>query len=702
MSIDPTTRASALPLAIASALVIALLAGLGPAARDAHAWAPLDECAPIWDSVPTPYHVNRDGYSGLPLATLREVFELSFQEWNNPCCSSFSGAEQGLTDEVGEDGSNLQNVFSFREDSWPAELGDPNSVLAVTLTRWSQNPRTGRCSGLIADMVFNAANNTFDTRDGRGVVDLQAVTTHEVGHWLGLDHSRVNAATMWPTYSDEEQRSIHPDDTDGVCTLYPGECSCGSDADCDAGLECVGGTCVEPPCGSDADCAEGLECDEGECIAPPCRSDSDCPGAQVCDLASGECVIEADCPTCTPCTSDDDCGGRPWQCTGQGGPGVCTRICTQSEDCPGNSECFSVQGESFAVCLNDDANTAGICPEAYVCIDEDAACDGVVCDPGEVCDPTTGTCVSEDDCVVCDACTDDSQCAGGSCVSFGGPQACVLPCDSAADCPVNTICEAFLDGGGGRIDLCVNADFDANGFCPDDFACVDPCDTTECPVGWGCELGECIDPCDNVICPTGETCVEELGGCVELCEATECPEGWDCDEGVCIPPPTRGGDCDICDACGSDDDCDGVCLPLGDAGLVCTADCESAADCPGDSVCFDLPQAEGGTRSVCLNADASTAGVCAASYVCTEVETPGTPDGGGGTPGADAGPGEGGDDVGEAPAPDSEFPIFNSGSGGGCSAGGPTPRPWALVIVAGALLAVRHRATNSESGARIE
>ena len=71
----------------------------------------------------------------------------------------------------------------------------------------------------------------------------------------------------------------------------------------------------------------------------------------------------------------------------------------------------------------------------------------------------------------------------------------------------------------------------------------------------------------------------------------------------------------MCNACVEDTDCggDAVCVDFGDGG-VCTYDCADAA-CPDTTTCFDVP-ANGGTRSLCLNDDAGSAGVCAEAWVC--------------------------------------------------------------------------------------
>lgn len=74
-----------------------------------------------------------------------------------------------------------------------------------------------------ADVLFNGSGYSFTTSAQPGRFDIQDVATHELGHLLGLDHSGVTGATLYP-YVDTTvilHRSLASDDEGGMRAAYP-------------------------------------------------------------------------------------------------------------------------------------------------------------------------------------------------------------------------------------------------------------------------------------------------------------------------------------------------------------------------------------------------------------------------------------------------------------------------------------------------
>ena len=109
------------------------------------------------------------------------------------------------------------------------QIGAPrgSGVIAVTRVSWNN---VGEITD--ADIVFNGRDFDFSISEngtGRGQVDLQDVLTHEIGHFIGLDHTPLVGSpsvrpTMNPFNTAEAPRiarTLEADDKAGVSALYP-------------------------------------------------------------------------------------------------------------------------------------------------------------------------------------------------------------------------------------------------------------------------------------------------------------------------------------------------------------------------------------------------------------------------------------------------------------------------------------------------
>jgi hypothetical protein len=219
-----------------------------------------------WASHCVGFSLQRNGSVNIAYPTIEQVVSASFVAWSDLACGNGNAtlAFSRLADvtcnvaEYNEDGANA-NVIIFQDNRWDYE-GTANSLGKTTVTYDSE---TGEI--LDADIELNHANNEFTTGDDYVVYDLQSVLTHEIGHLAGLDHTIDLWATMNPFYQSgtTDLRTLEPDDTSGICAVYP------------PGRE---GVCAVTPRGGLGDVCGGIaageEEDDGCRVAPLGRAGS--------------------------------------------------------------------------------------------------------------------------------------------------------------------------------------------------------------------------------------------------------------------------------------------------------------------------------------------------------------------------------------------------------------------------------------------
>jgi agmatine/peptidylarginine deiminase len=430
------------------------------------------------------------------------------------------------------------------------------------------------------------------------------------------------------------------------------------DADCDEGEICdpVAGGCVPDPntvcdempfegcCEGDSVvwCEDGLRysADCGQNSPPTtcgwdgdngffnCVATAPTPPAGITAVCPGGCATVADCDDGELCTEDSCVDGR---CRFTRIPGCCVAVsdCNDRNPCTTDS-CSNNQCGWTAI--PDCTCTVALCDDANPCTTEVCGADGLC-----VYTRVPGCCNEARDCNDRNVCTEDT-CVANGCVhtEIAG---CQQPCEAHSDC---------LDA-----DICTN-DRCVAGFC--DHSRIVGCCTQDAHCGDAslCTIDSCGDnnACVHVpkTCDAGLICNPNSGNCEPPC--TPSCAGKVCGDNGC------GGSCGTCPVgftCGDDGErCVETCSCIG---MECGV---PAAGCPPCGQCAD-------------GEECNTFFQCVPS--ATRRDTTGGPDSAGR-------PDAAGTDV-----------VTGGGGGGGCAtapAGAPAA-PWALLLLLGAVAALRRR-----------
>ncbi len=184
-----------------------------------------------WPGLCVGFSLQKDGTVNLPMDQVRPVIEDAFVAWSDLDCAGgkSSIAFSELADvschqsEFNKDGSNA-NVILFQDTKW--RFHSEGDTLAKTTVTFDAESGTI----LDADLEMNFAFNELTIGDDHIVYDLQSIVTHEIGHFIGIDHSDDYDATMYAGYDEGTTtiRTLEVDDIEAACTIYPpnrgGEC----------------------------------------------------------------------------------------------------------------------------------------------------------------------------------------------------------------------------------------------------------------------------------------------------------------------------------------------------------------------------------------------------------------------------------------------------------------------------------------------
>jgi len=190
-----------------------------------------DDCGTVlqWRQPCVGFAIQKSASRQVSLAEVEKIAKVSFAAWTTVDCGGGEHPRIEVDDlgtvscsrvEYNQHAGNA-NVIVFRDLEWPHMDEGSGTTDTIALTTVTYDVVKGDIFD--ADMEINSFQNQFTIEDTMVDVDLRSVMTHEAGHFLGLAHSTIADATMFPNYMNgsTDLRSLKDDDQQAICNAYP-------------------------------------------------------------------------------------------------------------------------------------------------------------------------------------------------------------------------------------------------------------------------------------------------------------------------------------------------------------------------------------------------------------------------------------------------------------------------------------------------
>jgi hypothetical protein len=193
-----------------------------------------EEGTPVaWTAGRVPYSLSAAASRQISLADATRVAHQAFDAWNDAPCGQTAptgpnvqaydngpvSAEAAATDcglnQCDPTYHDSLHVIVFRDDDWP--YNDTANTLALTTVTFGVDS----AEIFDADIEINSAQHKLTAEEAppSGTYDLQAILTHEAGHFFGLAHATSTGSIMYAFYKPGAV-SLTQDDIEGVCSVY--------------------------------------------------------------------------------------------------------------------------------------------------------------------------------------------------------------------------------------------------------------------------------------------------------------------------------------------------------------------------------------------------------------------------------------------------------------------------------------------------